>query len=207
MTPNNNNGLVACHQCDLLQRDVALPARGEAECTRCGAELFRDKPYSLDNSLAFVVAAAVVFAFANAFPLLELDARGIISSATLYDTAHELHEAGMTSVALLVFATAILFPALALGAYLYILVPLKLGQVPEGLGTAYRFLHLMRPWAMVEVFMLGALVSLVKLTQVATVYAGVGLYSAGVFIMLFAAAEASFEPREMWRRATEIGRP
>ena len=206
MTPNNNNGLVACHQCDLLQRDVALPARGEAECTRCGAELFRDKPYSLDNSLAFVVAASVVFAFANAFPLLELDARGILSSATLYDTAHELHEAGMTSVALLVFATAILFPAMALGAYLYILVPLKLGQVPQGLGIVYRFLHLMRPWAMVEVFMLGALVSLVKLTQVATVYAGVGLYSAGVFIMLFAAAEASFEPREMWRRATEIGR-
>jgi paraquat-inducible protein A len=203
MTPDNE-GLVACHECDLLQEEVALPARGEAECVRCGAELYRDKPHGLDHSLAFVVAACVVFVFANVYPLMELDARGLHTTATLYDTSRELSEAGMPSVGLLIFATAILAPTLALGAFLYMLLPLKLGRVPAHLPLAFRFVNAIRPWAMVEVFLLGALVSLVKLTQIATVYTGVALYSAGVFVMLFTAAEATFEPREMWRRVAAL---
>lgn len=201
---SNNDALIACDECDLLQRETQLPEHGEAECARCGAKLYRDKPQGLDNALAFLLAAAVVFVFANAFPLMELDARGLSSDATLFDTAYELHEFGMTSVALLMFATTILFPALVLGAFLYLLLPLRLGHVPRGVGHVFRFIHTIRPWAMVEVFMLGALVSLVKLTQIATVYPGIALFAVGAFIMLFAAGESSFEPREMWRRVAQI---
>jgi paraquat-inducible protein A len=200
----DNGGLIACHECDLLQREVALPERGEAECARCGAALYRDKPHGLDHALAFLLAACAVFIFANSFPLMELDTRGLRTTATIYDTANELREAGMTSVAILVFSTAILAPALVLGAFLYLLLPLRFGRVPEGLAIVFRFVNAIRPWAMVEVFMLGALVSLVKLTQIATVYTGVALYAVGVFIMLFAAVEASFEPRELWRRVAQI---
>ena len=197
---NKTSGLTACHECDLLQRDPALPPRGEAVCLRCGAGLYRSKPHGMDHALAFLIAAAIVFVFANTYPLMELETNGIQSSATLFDTVRELHETGMTSLAVVVFVTVMLVPALELFGLLYLLLPLKLGAVPDSLPLVYRCLVRIRHWGLVEVFMLGALISLVKLSQIATVYTGVALYAVGIYIMLFAAAEASFEPRAMWER-------
>lgn len=199
-----NRALIACHECDLLQREAEAPSGGEADCVRCGAGLYRNKPHGQDRALAFLLAACILFVFANAFPLMELDANGIASSATLFDTVREMHQTGMTSIALLVFFTTILFPALELAAMVYILVPLKLGVVPRSIAPVYRVLIAIRPWGMIEVFMLGVLIAHVKLAQIATVYTGVALYALGGFMMLFAAAEASFEPRTMWQRVEEL---
>ena len=197
-------GLLACPECDALQREVPLPRHGAAECVRCGADLVRDKPHSLDRTLAFMLSAAVLFAIANTYPLMELDAQGIPRSATLLDTANELYVRGMPSVALLVLMTAIVVPAIELALFLYMLLPLRLGILPEGLPTAFRIAHAVRPWGMVDVFILGALVSLVKLTEIATVYPGVALFSLGGYIFLLTAGLASFEPHALWERAEEL---
>lgn len=201
MTPGTP--LVACPECDCLQREPPLVPGGCADCVRCGAELFRFKPRSIDHTLAFLLAAAVVFAFANAFPLMEMDARGLRSATTIAGTVRALHEAGMSSVALLVLATAIVFPALELAAMTWILAPLRLGHVPPGLRVAFRIVEAVRPWGMAEVFILGALVAFVKLQDVASVHTGVALYALGGFVFLLAAADASFEPRAVWHCARE----
>ena len=199
------NNLVACAECDALQREVPLDDNGRALCVRCGAELYRCKVGSLDQTLAFVLAAAVVFIFANTHPLMGLDARGLHTSATLLDTARALWEHDMASVALLVFVTIWVMPVAQLAAMLYMLVPLKLGTLPPRIHFAYRIANGAQRWAMVEVFLLGALVSLVKLTQVATVDPGAGIYAVGGYVMLIAAAVSSFEPRALWSRVEELG--
>lgn len=205
--PSKTNNLIACGECDLLQREPQLPPGGLAECARCGATLFRERPASLDHTLAYAVAAAIVFLLANYYPLMELDAKGIRSSAHLVDTAWRLHEHGMTSVAILVLMTVVVIPGMQLAALLYMLVPLRLGAHPRHLHNAFRIAALCQPWGMVDVFVLGALVSLVKLTQVAHVDPAPGLYCLGGYVMLLAAAEAAFEPRELWRRARSLGMP
>jgi paraquat-inducible protein A len=205
--PRTTNSLTACPECDLLQREPALPSGGLAECARCGARLYRIRPWSLDHTLAYATAAAVLFALANYYPLMGLDAKGIRTSAHLFDTAWRLHEHGMTSVAILVFMTVIVVPAMQLTALLYMLVPLRLGIHPRYLHHAFRIVHHAQPWSIVEVFMLGSLVSLVKLTQVATVETHAGLYCLGGYVVLLAAALAAFEPRELWQRARELGMP
>lgn len=197
--------LVACPECDRLQREPPLVPGGSADCVRCGAELFRHHPRSIDHTLAFVLAAAIVFAFANLYPILEMDARGLRSATTLFGTVRALYEAGMASVALLVFATAIALPAVELAAMAYMLVPLRMERVPAGLRGAFRIVSFVRPWGMAEVFILGALVAFVKLRDVATVHADVALYALGGFVMLLAAADAAFEPRSVWHRARELG--
>lgn len=196
--------LVACPECDLLQRAPPLVHHGCADCARCGAELFRDKPHGIEHTLAFLLAAAIAFVLANVFPLIELDANGLRRSSTLFGTASALHEAGMTSVAILVFATAILFPAIEIGAMLWMLLPLHFRRVPWGLRGAFRVVAFIRPWGMVEVFILGALVSFVKLHDMAAVHPDVALFAVGGFVMLLAAADASFEPRAVWRCAREL---
>jgi Uncharacterized paraquat-inducible protein A len=202
----NTTGLTACPECDCLQREVAVPENGQAECVRCGAELWRNKPASLDRTLAFLMGAAILFFVANMFPIMRLDAQGLETSSTLAGTAWALHNEGMSSVGVLVFVTAVLAPTLEVGLMLYLLVPLRLGVVPRGLPIAFRIVDAIEPWGMVEVFMLGALVALVKLRHIATVHPGAALYAMAGFIMLLSAAAASFENRALWQRVDELRR-
>ena len=116
---------------------------------------------------------------ANAFPIVGLEAAGHHTSTTLFGTVRALHDDDMTSVAGLVFITTILMPALEIAALLYMLLPLKLGRVPRGLPAVFRLVHAVRPWGMVEVFMLGTLVALTKLAALASVVPGIALWSFG----------------------------
>jgi paraquat-inducible protein A len=198
------NNLLACPECDALQRRPALAPGAAATCVRCGAEIEREKPESLDHTLAFMIAAAVALACANAFPLMQLEARGIPSSATLYGLVEELFATGWPSVAVLVLVTVIVVPAAQVATALYILVPLKLGRLPKLLRPAIQTLDWIWRWGMVEVFFLGALLSMVKLTQLASVHIGLALYAVGAYVLLLAGAVSAFEPHSLWRRVEEL---
>jgi paraquat-inducible protein A len=198
--------VIACHECDLLQREILLPPGATARCRRCGGVLYRNKPDSLDRTLALTVGGAALFLLANLFPVVGLEASGNRTMTTLFGTVRVLHDQGMTSVGVLVFVTTILMPALEISAMLYMLLPLRLGWVPKGLPAMYRLVHTVRPWGMVEVFMLGTLVSLAKLAHIAAVLPGVGLWSFGALMFVLAASAASFEPHDFWAQVEEAGR-
>lgn len=111
----------------------------------------------------------------------------------------------MAIVALLVFVTTFAVPALQLAAMCYTLLPLRLGRAPPALAFVMRCLHALQPWGMVEVFMLGVLVSLVRLARLADIIPGIALWSCGALIVLLAAAAMSFEPRDVWVRVRAAG--
>ena len=197
--------LAACPECDALQREPVLVPGGCAGCIRCGAELYRYKPRSIDRTLAFLLAAAIVLVLANVYPLLEMDARGLRSQTTLLGTVTALAHTGMPSVAVLVLATALALPVVELAAMLYMLLPLRLRRIPPGLRIAFRLVKVARFWSMAEVFLLGALISFVKLKDIATVHPGLALYAMALFVFLLAAADAWYEPRAVWHCARELG--
>lgn len=193
--------LIACHECDLLQREVPLPQGGVARCGRCGAELYRSHPHSLERTLALTAAAIVLFAIANSFPIVGLKLQGELIQTSLFHTARTLYDEDMKPVAALVFATTMLMPALELLTMIYLLVPLRLGRTPPHFALVFRVLQAVRPWGMVEVLMLGVLVSMVKLAHLATLVPGIALWSFGALMLLMAAVAAVFDPRELWARA------
>lgn len=196
--------LVACHECDLLQREVALPQGGVARCGRCGAELYRSHPHSLERTLALTAGAIVLFVLANSFPIVGLQLEGQVINTTLYNTVRTLWDEDMKSVAALVFVTTIAMPALQLSAIAYLLLPLRLGRVPMYFGPVFRLLQTVRPWGMVEVFMLGVLVSLVKLAHLAGVVAGIALWSFAALMLVMAGISAVFDGRGLWARAGQL---
>ncbi len=192
--------IIACLECDLLQREVALPPGGKACCPRCGADLYRDTPNSIDRTLAFTLAAVVLFVLANTFPIVGLDIKGHHNATTLIGAVHTLYQQDKFLVASLVFVTAILAPAIQLAALTYMMLPLRRGRVPRGLALVFRLMQAVRPWGMVEVLMLGVLVSLVKLAAIAQVIPGVALWSVALLMFMVAAASAAFNPRDVWAR-------
>lgn len=195
---------VACRECDALMAEPRIEPGGSVHCVRCGAELFRSKPGCLDLTLAFMLSAAVLFLVANAYPLMRLDANGIDTSATILDLSLALRDQEMPSVGALVLATTIVVPALHIVFALAVLVPLRLGYVPDVLPVAFRAMSIIWPWGMVEVFLLGCLVAFVKLRDVAIVEPGLGLYAVAGYILAISSAVAAFEKREIWARVDEI---
>ena len=195
-----SSALIACHECDLLQRPIQLADHTVARCSRCDSILYQPVDDDLDRPLAFTLAATVLFVIANAFPIVGLEVQGQMTTATLLGTARALFDQNMRGLAALVFFTTILVPAVQLSAMMYLLVPLRTGRIPVLLPTAVRVLQAIRPWGMTEVFILGLLVSLVKLGAMARVVPGIGLWSFGALLFAIAAAVASFDARVIWAR-------
>lgn len=197
--------LIACRECDLLQREVSLAPGGTARCLRCGAILYRNIRHGLDRSIAFLLAAAVLYLIANINPIVGLEAQGVSTSTTLLGGVRALLNQDLPAVALLVFVTTILAPAVEIAVMLYLLLPLRFGRVPAGFEAILPFMQEVKRWNMVEVFMLSILVAIVKLTTIASVLPDLALWSFGGLTLLMTAVAASFEPHEVWARAEQAG--
>jgi paraquat-inducible protein A len=196
--------VIACRECDLLQREVELPPGGAARCRRCGALLYRNIPNGPDRTVAFLLAAAIVYLIANIYPIVGLETQGIRTTTTLIGAVKALRDQGLTFVAGMVFITAIVAPVMEVGALLYLLLPLRFGHVPAGFKTILRTVHEVKHWNMVEVFMLGVLVALVKLAKIASVTPALALWMFAGLTLLLAAAWASFDPHDIRVRAERI---
>lgn len=200
-----DGSLVACGECDLLQRIPTDGRRGTVACVRCGAVLRRSTTHGTDRTLALVLAAVPLLVLANSFPLLEVELGGRSSATTLIETAFALQSQGLSLVAVLVMTTTLGVPVLYLAALLYLLLPIRLGRRPRHFGRVFRAICVIRPWGMVEVFLLGLLVSLVKLASMAAVVTGIALWSFAGLMIVLAAASAGFDTQALWDEADAIG--
>ncbi|WP_233890217.1 paraquat-inducible protein A [Paraburkholderia flagellata] len=199
--------LIVCHECDLLFRKPFSVKGRRATCSRCGAGMtaLPGSGWPLDWICAVTLAALIVFCIAQSFPVIELRANGMTSEATLFGAVRSLWSGNMRVVAIMVFCSAVLFPLIELLALLYVLVPLRLGKLPPRFNAMVRLVQLVRPWGMVEVFMLGVLVTIVKMVSIAQVIPGPGLFATGALTLMLGVV-ASFDPSRLWAVPDEIRR-
>jgi paraquat-inducible protein A len=192
--------LVACQHCDLLQRLPAVPPGGSARCPRCDKELRRRRPESLERTLAFGLAAAALFTVANLTPMLGLEAVGRRATTTVFGGAEQLWRDGRKLVAVLVFGTVIAAPAIQIALAIVVGLAGRRDPVPRWVGVLLRHHPTARTWSMIEVLMLGVLVALIKIAELATVVPGIALWSLAALVFVLAAMQASFDPHEVWSR-------
>jgi paraquat-inducible protein A len=195
--------LIACHECDALQRVPDVPT-GAVICHRCGAHLHQLGPYDITRALALATTALILFIVANAYPMVVLEVQGNRVTTTLLHAVRELWREDVQLVAALVFVTVILVPLTQIIAMLYVLVPLQLGKVPPYVEFPLRLFQVAKPWGMVEVFILGILVSLVKLAHMAHVVTGVALWAFAVLVVVFAALGNASDPVRLWSRIERL---
>lgn len=198
MTPVSGSRLIACHECDALQRRAQLAPGRRACCVRCGGVLYRRPRETIDDALAWTVAALALLMIANSFPVVSLVIEGQQTNATLLNAAHELYQQDKTAIAVLVLTILIVMPVLELTALLYLLAPLRHGRVVAGFAWLFRMVHALRNWQMFEVFMLGIFVSVVKLAHLAKVIPGLGLWAFFGLMFTTIAANASYDEETVW---------
>jgi paraquat-inducible protein A len=191
---------VACPGCDLIQRIPELPAGAKARCGRCGNTLAIQSDRTLERTLALCVAAAIVLVLANVTPVMGLSAAGLRSSTTLSGVAREMWLQGREGSAAVIIFCAVIAPSAYVVFMLALLVSVRQARALTWLGTLMRAANLMMPWSMLEVVMLAVLVALIKVAALAHTSPGIGMYSMGMLVVLFAAIKVTFDPREVWRQ-------
>ena len=194
------DSIISCHECDVIHRIKALPGKGTAHCIRCGAVLYKHKPNSLDRTLAFAMAGLILFILANSFPFLGLKIGAQFRETNLITGIYELYVQGMQVIAILVLLTTVLVPFTQMMCLFYIILPLKFGRLPKRLPGVLRFLHSLQPWSMMEVFMVGILVSVVKLGKMGKIIPGISLYSFLALIFVLTAMTVSLDAHLIWQK-------
>ncbi|HZP44425.1 MAG TPA: paraquat-inducible protein A [Candidatus Binataceae bacterium] len=195
----------ACPDCDLLQRLPVLEPQAAAVCRRCGRELRRYRPDSLNRTLALAAAAATLYVVANAVPMLGLTVVGREAETTVFGGAWHLLQNDQRLVGLLVLFTAVIAPAVQIALTLAVIAGVSRDHPPRWVARLMRLHPTAQTWSMIEVMMLGVLVALVKIADYATVIPGLALFVIGGLVLLLAAMQASFDPAEVWRRVTWVG--
>ena len=190
--------LVACHECDLLMRKPMLRDGESAECPRCGYELFSHRHHVVRRSLALVLTALLLYIPANFLPIMQLNLLGQTSQDTVWSGVIGLYESGMQGIAVVVFLSSMAVPLLKLLCQLLVLLSIRMDFGRSYGLLLYRVYHHMHEWGMLEVYLMGILVAMVKLMDLADLSLGLGLFCFIALLLVQVWLEVTMSPHQIW---------
>ncbi len=198
-----DRGLAACHTCGRVSPESL------GRCPRCGDKLHLRKPASIEGTIALMAAAAALYIPSHLLPILTVSELGVITHNTIVGGMLSFWESGAYPIALVIFTASILIPFLKIAAlsWLCLAATGKVHPSPAALGKVYWITELLGRWSMIDIFVVGILVSVVQLGNYMTVKPGPGaLAFAGVVVLTMFAA-MRFDPRLLWDRLDEMDAP
>jgi len=192
--------MIACKVCLQAYAEPALPPGMEARCVRCRARLARRSPYSMHITAAFALAALILYVPANIFPIIHMELYGAMSENTVWEGCVRLWQAQDYTIAVIVFLASMLVPFLKLLVLVCLVASRRLHvqRWKQARTRMYRFVDGIGRWAMLDVFVVAILVSLVKLQDLATIMPGKGLFAFAAMAVLTILATENFDPQLIW---------
>ncbi|MBB2200465.1 paraquat-inducible protein A [Gluconacetobacter tumulisoli] len=203
------DGLVECPGCGLFQRMPPLQAGHLAACARCRQTLeWRRRTSPLQTPLAFCISSCALYLAALASSLMTLDVYGRERTVSLLTGPLELLHEGWGEAGLLVGIVTIIAPAVVIGMMFAILYAASRRQMPDWAPHLLIWYEKLRPWSMVEVYVLGIFVAYTKLTDLAHVDVGPAVYLIAALMLTMAATDSTLDTELIWqhRRVDSITR-
>ncbi len=195
--------IVCCHECDELST-IPRPLRpGRYKCPNCGHTLFRHRPGMIEKLYAMSVAALILFLVTNYFPFLSFEVFGNSTDANFTTAVQYLYEEQDYLLAVALLMTTVVIPFAQIFLLLLLLGPLYHGRVPYYAPEMMKVLEAITPWAMLDVFLVGVLVSIVKLVKMGTIIPGTSLWAFASLILILAYAQSIYDPHPIWEKIEE----
>lgn len=195
-----DRGLASCHTCGKVS-PVSL-----GNCPRCGTHLHLRKPASIQNTVALMAAATLLYIPSHLLPIMTVVELGTVTHNTIIGGMITFWRSGAYPIALVIFTASILIPLLKIIAlsWLCLAATGRVHPSPATLGKIYWFTELLGRWSMIDIFVVGILVSVVQLGNYMVVSPGPGALAFAGVVMLTMLAAMSFEPRMLWDRLDEL---
>lgn len=198
--PRGGPHRVVCHFCDTLHDSIPVEEGTAANCVRCGALLYQNRPASLVRATAFSLTALLLMVIVHTFPFMDMETSGMRTKLTPIGAAAALIDQGSPIVGIGVAIFTMVAPLVMSAGLIYVCGPLMIGKAAPGSLRVARWLMLTEPWNMIEVFLLGVLVSLLKLGKLAELHFGIGIWAFALLMISMAAAVAAIDRNELWDR-------
>ncbi len=188
-----------CFDCGQFHRLPPMPPGAEARCHRCHSVLQRRKPNSLDRAFAWALASLPVFLVAAALPFLSIDLYGRTNHIVLSSGPSQLNHDGLWELGLVVLCFTMVAPCLRIAGLIAVLGGLRLAHPPPLLHVVLRIVERLRPWSMIEVYLLGLFVAYTKLIDLAHVDVGAAAYALAALMLLMAGCDAALDQETCWQ--------
>jgi paraquat-inducible protein A len=168
---------VLCHECHYEVTLPTLTHKQAAVCPRCGLQL-TVYHHNASQRIVALASTALIFLLASLpFEFLSFSASGQYQSIDILGSLWILVEKDYALLALVQAVVVLILPAFVLISLLYLLVPLSLGLRPIKAEWVVKTLFRLLPWTMAEIFLIGVLVSLIKIVSMADIGLGLSFYA------------------------------
>ena len=193
-----NKKIFCCHECDELVH-IRDPFReGRFKCPNCGHLLFSHKEGMVEKMFAYSLAALILFVVTNYFPFLSFHVAGNTSHANFFTSIIYLFEEQEWLLGIAILMTTLVVPLIRIMLFLLLFGPLYFGTLPPYAPIVLKVLNHSLPWGMLDVFLVGVLVSMVKLVKMGTIIPGESLWAFLALVFTIAAMQAVFNPHMVW---------
>lgn len=195
------DALTECQDCALRQQLPSVPSGASAACERCGAILRQVRRFSLIQASSCAGIGLALFGLALWLPVASVALpSGRFSTVDVFSGLHFLTEAGAPELSAVVVLTLLLIPPFRLSAVLAMACCVCFGRAPGWVRKAFTVVPALRTWAMVDVFLLGALIALLRLSISMHVSFGPALFALAGAALCSLAMDATLDHWEFWRR-------
>jgi paraquat-inducible protein A len=189
--------LIICEHCDCVYRKVTLAKHQKTLCTRCGGVLQRHNGLTVEQRLALTFTALMLWIFANFYPVMSISLKGLKNSATLWDSVLALSLGPITFIAMVAAIAMIIGPIFQLLLLIWVLSFALTHRRSPAFKFCMRWLETLRPWSMLEVCLLGAMVAVIKLAGLLDVLPGIGLFALAILSLMMIRI-AGRDIRDLW---------
>lgn len=189
---------LVCHDCGALQSVVPISKDLRLVCSNCDKPLHIGRGPWLDKATALAVSAVLLFVCANAFTFLTLKLAGSERTISIVSGVLDLASREHWILAALVVVTILLLPLFEALALLYLLVPYRLNRHLPGQVVVLKWLVRVQPWIMLDVFLLGVLVTTVKLGDSAAVVLEPGMFFYFALVGVLTGAYWLMDKNNLW---------
>lgn len=191
---------IVCDQCHTSVSIPTLAHRQRAACPKCGHTLITFKNNATEKLIAYAFSALVFLLLSLPFNFLTFRASGQKHSIDLPSGITVLIENDYLSLAIITGLATVMLPGLVLVG----LVWLSIAQLQQRrsfyLHRLFSVVKGLLPWSMAEIFLIGTLVSLIKINELADVTTGLSFYAFIGFSAFTTLAIMQFDPTRyaMW---------
>jgi paraquat-inducible protein A len=202
-SPATRPHLLECHECGTIQRIPAMPPQSRAVCPTCDAHLRHTRFDPFTPPLALNLAALVMLGVGAFWTLLSVSTAGQSRNANLLTGPSELRSFGLWELSVVVLATTFAAPLARILCMIAVLVSVRLPRRPPGVRAAFAWVEHLRPWSMVEIFLLGLFVAYVRLSDIAHIDLGPAIMALAILTVTMLAADISLDEHAVWEALDE----
>lgn len=203
----NPNSVLVCPGCGVVHANVELEDNQTGTCSHCELEFVYPTVKRFNSPVALAITALFLMLGATSFPYLSMARAGLKNEASLIQVAGSFTEGWFILIGLLFVLFVMIFPTYRCLSIIYTLLPLLRGKPPYPYARqVYSFSETLAPWAMTEIFAIGAGVALIKVGKLAKIEFGFSFWVFALLVLCLAAIDLTLDKKSVWALLPEASR-